>query len=423
MKSVLTNILALLAKLYLWRYRPVIVGVTGSAGKTTTKLAIAAVLETARRVRASGGNMNTELGIPAAVIGDVADRYYRSGGSVLFWLGVVAQGLVGWLHPRSSYPEVLVLEYGADRPGDIARLVAIVPPTVGVVTRVGDIPVHVEFFASPQHVAREKAALVKAVPPNGLIVLNADDLTVLEMRTEAPSAVTTFGFGPGARVHIEGFVAAMDGITFNLTDHATMPVRIRGTISKGAALAAAAAVAVGQHFGIGLAQAAESLSAMRMPPGRMRILPGVKNTTIIDDTYNASPAAMHLALDSVRDLPGRKVAVLGDMKELGEHSPKAHQEIGTMAAMVASVLVCVGEGGRLMREAAANQLPPERLFWFGDSRQAAPEVQRLLRAGDVVLVKGSQSMRMERVVREIMAEPQRASELLVRQSAKWLAEP
>jgi UDP-N-acetylmuramyl pentapeptide synthase len=420
MTGLLARILAVLARLHLWRFRPVVVGITGNAGKTTTKKAIAAVLRTKLRVRSAGGNLNTELGIPATVIGDVADDYYRTGGSPAFWLGVVARGLVGWLRPRSTYPEILVLEYGADRPGDIAHLCALVPPTIGVVTRVGEIPVHVEFFASPKHLAEEKAALVEAVPANGSVVLNADDLTVLEMRAKARSPVTTYGFGPGARVHIEGFAANPGGISFNLTDHATMPARIRGTIGKGAALAAGAAVAVGQYFDIGLAQAAEELSLMATPPGRLRMLAGIKDTTIIDDTYNASPAAVHLALDAVRDLPGRKVIVLGDMKELGEHTTKAHQEIGTMAAEIADVLVCVGEGGRLMKEAASNQLEPEQVKWFDDAVQAAPAVQRLMREGDVVLVKGSQSMRMERIVKEIMAEPQRAADLLVRQSRRWL---
>ena len=421
MTALLASLLSTLARLHLRRFRPIIVGITGNAGKTTTKDAIAAVLSAKFRVRATGGNLNNELGMPATIIADVADEYYRTGGTPLFWAKVFARGVVGWLASSAAYPEVLVLEYGADRPGDIKRMTGLFAPNVGVVTRVGEIPVHVEFFASAQELADEKAALVEAVPTDGLVVLNADDLTVLDMRTRAQSAVTTYGFGAGARVHIDEFVSDVGGIRFNVTDHATMPVRIRGTIGKGAALAAGAAVAVGSHFGIGLAQASEALSRMSPPPGRLRILPGIKQTTIVDDTYNSSPAAVHLALDTIRELKGRKVIVLGDMKELGEHSPKAHQEAGTMAAAIASVLVCVGDGGRLMAEAASNQLPVENIHWFVDSQIAAPRVQRLLRSGDIVLVKGSQSMRMERIVREIMAEPQKASELLVRQSTRWLA--
>jgi UDP-N-acetylmuramyl pentapeptide synthase len=421
MTALLASILTILARLHLRRFRPIIIGVTGNAGKTTTKEAIAAVLSTKFRVRATGGNLNNELGMPATIIADVAGQYYRSGGTPLFWVNVLSRGLIGWLGSRDGYPEVLVLEYGADRPGDIKRMSALFPPKVGVVTRVGEIPVHVEFFASAQELADEKAALVEAVPPDGLVALNADDLSVLDMRTRAQSAVTTYGFGPGARVRIDEFISDGSGIRFNVTDHATMPVRIRGTIGKGAALAAGAAIAVGTHFGIGLAQASEALSQLVPPPGRLRVLSGIKETTIVDDTYNASPAAVHLALDSVRELKGRKVIVLGDMKELGEHSPKAHQEAGTMAAAFANVLVCVGDGGRLMAEAASNQMSAENIHWFVDSQIAAPHVQRLLRTGDVVLVKGSQSMRMERIVREIMAEPHKASELLVRQSTRWLA--
>ena len=130
---------------------------------------------------------------------------------------------------------------------------------------------------------------------------------------------------------------------------------------------------------------------------------------------------MHLAIDTVRTLAGRKVLVLGDMLELGTHSVQAHQAIGTLAATVADVLVCVGESARFYQTAAANQMAPDRIYRFENSRDAAPEVQRLMRSGDVVLVKGSQGIRMERIVKEIMAEPQRASELLARQSVRWLA--
>ena len=141
MKAILSLFLTLSARLYLWRFKPSIVAVTGNAGKTTTKEAIAAVLATKYRVRATGGNLNNELGTPLTIIGDFSDDYYRTGGTLGFWSKVWLRTKLGFFRPRSSYPEILVLEYGADRPGDIARLVRFFPPHAAVITQVGQVPV------------------------------------------------------------------------------------------------------------------------------------------------------------------------------------------------------------------------------------------------------------------------------------------
>jgi UDP-N-acetylmuramyl pentapeptide synthase len=425
MTSILSFILTILAKAYLWRYRPRIIAVTGNSGKTTTKEMIATVLTARYRVRATGGNLNNHLGTPTTIIGDFSSAYYRSGGTLLFWIGVIVHGLFG-LIANPEYPEILILEYGADKPGDIKRLARRFRPHVGVITHIGETPVHVEFFASAQHLADEKSQLIRALLPDGHAVLNYDDLTVLSMRDRSAAPTITFGLGEGADARAVDIRTRMDGqkpfgLTFNLVHGgASMPTVIPRTLGKGAATAAAAALAVAHIFEVGLADVCEAISRAKSPAGRMSIIPGIKETTIIDDTYNASPAAMHLALDTVKDLPGRKVLVLGDMLELGAQTVHAHQSIGNMAGDIADVLICVGERGRHIADAAANQLPQESIHWFADSRSAAGKVQELLRSGDLVLVKASQGMRMERIVREIMAEPARASELLVRQSVLWL---
>jgi len=428
MEALLTRILTFLAGLQLRRYRPRIIGITGNAGKTGTRHAVAAVLAARFRVRSPAANMNTDLGMAAAVIGDFSEAYTRMGGTPRFWLSVLWRGVTGLFGDRDRYPEILVLEYGADHPGDIRRLAARYRPQVAVVTHVGDVPVHVEFFASAKALAAEKAQLVRALPADGAAILNADDLTVLDMRHLGPANDISFGAGDGADVQYTDVHVRMDGagrplgVAMNITTRGrTMPLTVNGVLGRGIAAACAAAVAVGQTCGIGLAEAVQELAAVRPPAGRMRILDGIKQSVIVDDTYNASPAAVHLALDTVRTLPRRKLVVLGDMLELGEHAVQAHQSVGTLAAAFADELVCVGQRGRLIAEAAANQLPPERIHWFPDSREAAPAVQRLMRSGDLVLVKGSQGMRMERIVQEVMADPGNAGTLLVRQSARWLA--
>ncbi len=427
MQTLLAAILVPLARLHLRRFRPRIVGITGNAGKTGTRTAVAAALGVKFRVRSPAANMNTPLGLSAAVIGDFDARYARMGGSPLFWLGVLWSGIAGLFASRAGYPEVLVLEYGADRPGDIKRLAAAFRPHIAVVTQVGPVPVHVEFFASPRELAAEKAQLVKALAIDGHAILNYDDLTVLEMRSASPAPDSTFGGGDGAdfqyadvRVRTDGQGMPV-GVSFNLTsDGSTMPVLVNGVLGRGVAAACAAGAAVAKVVGIGLAEAVEGMASMHTPSGRMRILAGIKGTVIIDDTYNASPAATHLAIETAKSFAGRKVLVLGDMRELGTHATQAHQDIGNLAGDVADELVCVGEKARFMADAASNQMLKERVRWFVDSRAAAPAVQTLLRPGDVVLVKGSQGMRMERIVLEIMAEPERAAVVLVRQSKRWL---
>lgn len=152
------------------------------------------------------------------------------------------------------------------------------------------------------------------------------------------------------------------------------------------------------------------------------MLRGIKHATLVDDTYNASPSAVRLALDTVRHVPAtRHVAVLGDMLELGVHSVSAHQEVGALASEMADVVVAVGDHARHIADSAKSSLPSERVLWFATAREAARPVQELIRAGDLVLVKGSQGMRMERIVEEIMEDPQRADILLVRQSSAWKA--
>jgi UDP-N-acetylmuramoyl-tripeptide--D-alanyl-D-alanine ligase len=219
-------------------------------------------------------------------------------------------------------------------------------------------------------------------------------------------------------------------------------VRIVGSLGKSQAWSAAAATAVGSVLGMNLVQIGEALQNYHGPKGRLKILRGIKNSNIIDDTYNASPASTRLALETLRDLllpssatsesalagrqsevllSGRKVAVLGDMLELGEYSEKAHRDVGVFASEVVDILVCVGSQAKFIAESAQDKLSSDKIFTFENSDNAKPKVRELIREHDLVLVKGSQGMRMEKIVEAIMAEPEYKKELLVRQSRKWLA--
>lgn len=420
-------IVEILAKLYLWRFEPLIIGITGNAGKTSTKEIVGAVVGRIKKVRVGGGNLNNEVGLPFNIISDLSDEYYKNGGGLLFGIKAFFKSIFGLFN--SNYPEVLVIEYGADHPDDMKKLARKYKPHIAVITTIGDVPVHVEYFKNADEMADEKANLVKVLSANDYAILNHDDHRVLSMRSKTKAQVFTYGFSEGSDIRPSDIEYISDdegrpvGVNFKLNQggHFT-PVRIEGSLGKSQAWSAAAAAAIGSVIGMNLVQIDEALRDYHGPKGRLKILRGIKNSNIIDDTYNASPASTHLALETLRDVPAlRKIAVLGDMLELGEHSEKAHRDIGIFASEIVDVLVCIGPLAKLITESASNKLPPDKIFMFDNSNEAKLKVRELVHEHDLILVKGSQGMRMEKIVEEIVAEPSQAKNLLVRQSKKWLA--
>lgn len=426
-KKIIIWKLGIIAKIYLRRYKPQIIAVTGNVGKTSTKEAIATVLARSKRIRSGNGNLNNEFGVPLTIIGDWADNYYEAENTLWFFVRTLVVSFFG-LFFNKSYPEILVLEYGADKPGDIKCLVNKFKPHIGVVTAVGEVPVHVEYFSGPEGVAREKSKLVEALLVSDFAVLNFDDLAVLKMKDRTKAKIYTCGYGDGAMVRISNLESWLEngipeGVNFKINyNDSFVPFKLSGSLGKSQGYAAAAAVAVGLILGMNLVDISEALSEYHGPKGRLRILKGIKNSVVVDDTYNASPTSMHLALETLRDLTGlRRVAILGDMLELGKYTIQAHQEIGNLAGSFVDLLICVGSRAKFIADSAFNQMPAGNIFKFDTSDEAKLKVKELIKEGDLILVKGSQGIRMEKIVEEIMAEPERKKDLLVRQSKKWLS--
>jgi UDP-N-acetylmuramoyl-tripeptide--D-alanyl-D-alanine ligase len=419
--KILRGILRRLARLTIWRYRPGIIGVTGSAGKTSTKMAIKAVLEHDRRVRISSGNLNSDLGLPLTILGDwsaedlaLVSRATPAGTAKLrkmgFWIKVIASSLWRIVFPTSGgYPEIVVLEYGADRPGDIKYLLGIARPNISVITAIGDIPVHVEFYAGPDEVAREKGRLIEYLPSGGFAILNGDDPAVMNLQPRTRARVMTFGFDKTCEVRISRFENRVRdgqpaGISFKL-EHgsAVVPVRIDNVFGRAHAYAAGAAAAIGIVFGMNLVSISDALARYAPPESRMQLLPGIKYTNIIDDSYNASLLAMRSALETLKDLPGkRKVAVLGDMLEIGKYTAEAHETVGRIAAKSADALFTVGPRAKFIAEAARSAgMKRTAIFSFDTTDEARKPVQDFIKKGDLVLVKGSHSMELNKIVEEI----------------------
>jgi len=416
----LQALLAFLSRAVLTRYRPKIVAVAGSVGKTSTTRAVAAVLGRALPTRASAKNHNNEIGVPLTILGEA-----KSGGRSPFaWLGIIWRGYRLAFGPERAYPKVLVLEMATDHPGDLAYLTAIAPPDVSVLTAVSEE--HTEFLGDLDGVAKEEGTIVRAVAERGFAVLNADDARVAATREGLGERAVLFGFGPEARVRAERVSAETAlGTVFTrfdlLIDGVRYPANLSEAIGEGNVYAALAAAGVALAFGLDPASIPYGLAEYQPPPGRLRVMPGIKRTVIVDDTYNSSPRAAELALDTFRSLPveggGRRIAALGDMFELGALTEESHRRIGKAAAESGlDLLIGVGAAAAFLCDAAkAAGMPDERVFHVADAPEAGRFLQERIHPGDLLLVKGSRGMRMERVVKELMAEPERAAELLVGQ--------
>ena len=417
-------ILSFLARATILRYSPRIVGVTGNVGKTSTKRAIAAVLGKAHRIRVAAGNLNNEIGMSLSILGDWSEgelvlisrdqpagtAKYRK---LIFWLKVVAVGSWRIIAKTKKYPEVLVLEYGADRPGDILRLMRIACPDIGIVTAIGDIPAHVEFYPSSEAVAREKGRLIERLTPRGFAVLNHDEERIDDLRDHTRGRVMTYGFEPGSDLRIvrlenRTIESAPVGISFKLDyEGSSVPVRMDGVFGKAPAYAAAAAACVGLIFNMNLVTISEALADYVPAPSRMELLPGIKRTLVIDDSYNASPLSMRAALDTLKDLSApRKIAVLGDMLEIGKYTIEAHESLGGQVAEVADILVAVGARASFIAEAArAAGMKKEHIYTFDTAEDAIQPLTRLMTKGDLVLIKGSRAVGLHEVANVVTAAP------------------
>jgi UDP-N-acetylmuramoyl-tripeptide--D-alanyl-D-alanine ligase len=419
MRKLLQKLLRFFSKSVLKKYKPVIIAVTGSVGKTSTKEAIFHVLKThfgEKEVRRNQRNYNNEIGVPLTIFG-----LETGGSSVFLWFFKFMK--IFWMTIfRTEYPSFLVLEMGADRPGDIEYLVNFVKPKVGVITALGEIPVHVEFFENPQQVAKEKRNLISSLNENGIAILNYDDEAVRQMAEGIQAKVFTYGLKDKADVRATNYDLKVNAngnvseLNFKLEfGGSSVPARLVNVLGVQHLYSALAAAGVGITFNMNLVEIVEALKEFQPLPGRMHLIKGIKNTLIVDDTYNAAMLSMDAALESLKIFENRKkIVVLGDMLEIGEYAPEAHKRIGGKASEIADMIFTVGSRAKFIAEEAIKQgFPENRIFQFMVSDDAAIKVQEEIKENDVILIKGSRAMKMERVVKEIMAEPEKAEELLV----------
>ncbi len=414
-------------------WHPTVIAITGSVGKTSIKEAIATVLSSQFTTFRSWQNYNDLLGIPLSL---------------------------GRLEAQHEYA---VLELGCDHPGEINELCRMVCPQIGVLTNVN--PVHLQYFQSIEHLALELGMLLKCLPDGGHFFYNQDDTNILTLidnykATQQRRTVTLHTFAAMSSTTCESGYPAdaytrQNRVTYVGWDGVRGMVEIAATAAKkihsGSQLQISSHLLGAHHFSTMLAAYQVGLSRGMHPraleyaltnlyplTGRLNPLPGVRNARLLDDTHNASPAAVIAGLATLHALTpaaGQRIAVLGDMLSLGDHEQEAHRTVGRQVACYADYLVTRGERAALIAEAAHQAgLPNERIIMTSTHEDAAQAVWNILehlqqpeiaavaaeqQIQDVVLVKGSEETRMERVVEMLMARPWEAPEKLVRQTPGW----
>ncbi|MEK7652859.1 MAG: Mur ligase family protein [Patescibacteria group bacterium] len=423
LKKLLQRILRIFAKAILKKYQPDIIGITGSVGKTSAKEAVFSVLSRRFKVRKNIKNYNNEIGLPLTIIGA------SSGGrSVWGWVGVLAKALVLLVWKDRRYPEILILEMAVDRPGDMKYLTDLAACRLGIVTHIG--PVHLEFFKTIEKIAKEKSVIVSHLDKNGWAILNCDNQYIYEMKEATKGRVLTFGIKDektdirAAEINFFQNENGVVGLNFKMFYQGNaVPVLLPNILGEHLVYAALCGAATGIIYGMNLVEISQNLRLFEAPKGRLHLINGIKDTLIIDDTYNASPDSVLAALSALArfDSDGRKFAVLGDMLELGEYTEIGHRQVGEEAVgRGVDILITVGERARMIADEAEKRgMDKDKIFSFSDVGNAGRFLQERLETGDLILVKGSQGMRLEKIVKEIMAEPLRAKELLVRQEKPW----
>ena len=396
LKVLLQLILKKCAIRLLRKFHPEIIAITGSVGKTSTKDAVYEVLKSKFDVRKNEGNLNNEIGVPLTIIGAKNVRNF---------LTIFKNTFFGY-----EYPQILILELGADKMGDIKYLTSFIKPKIAIVTRVACS--HLEQFCDLENVAKEKGRLIESLNQDGWAVLNYDDERVRDMTNRINKTNGTnktnkniifYGLEKNADVIASNIKMDLEGLSFEVSykkEKVNISLKIIGRHQVYSILAG---IACGLIYGMDLNEIKNNLKNYQLPKNRTNILKGKKGSIIINDVYNANPESMRAAIDTLIDLAkknNRKVVVLGDMLELGSNSKELHLDIGKYLIHKADVVVLAGKIMKnvfedLKKEFAGN------IYWFKDSIEASLNISNIIGEDDIILVKGSRGMKMERVVESI----------------------
>ena len=359
-----------------WRQQfPVrIIGITGSVGKTSTKELIYAVLSQSFNTLKSAGNRNNEIGLPLTLLE---------------------------LKPEH---ERVVLEMGMYTRGEIALLCNIAQPQVGVLTLIGTV--HLERVGTIEALIAGKRELVESLSADGIAILNHDDPAVMSMATKTQARLLSYGLTPEADLWADEIEShGLRGVSFTLHHQGeSVPMTATSLLGRHSVYTALRAAAVGLAEGMGWEEIKRGITSYR-DPLRLIIVDGIRQSTILDDSYNASPDSTIAALDLLSDIPGRKIAVLGDMLELGSDEIDGHRRVGRKAAQSADYLVAVGKLGQIIGEEALHHGLSSAAIQFADSAESAiPLLQAMIQPADVLLIKASRGLHLDQLVQQLLEQ-------------------
>lgn len=419
---IILEYLRFFAKWKLRRVHPKTIGVTGSVGKTGAINALDTIIAPSLKTKTTFQG-NSESGIPLEILNIRLHDF-----SLFSWLKAMVLAPIR-VFDREIY-DVLIVEMGVDapyEPKNMGYLLKIVTPDIGIILNVA--PVHTQQFqGNVEAIAKEKGLLVTTMSTSGTAIINSDDVRIRNLEKYISSTVKTFGFNKSATFRCVGYTLKKFTTVFTYEhEDKTVTLTFKNQLFIKEYAYMFAAVLLGAcEVGVPLRDAMNRLEKnFRLPPGRLSVLKGEKNSVIIDSSYNASPVAVLAILKLLNDIPcsGKKIAVLGDMRELGILAQEKHREIGMKAAQSADEIILVGP---LMKQFALpeilrSEFPKDRVFHFDTAGDVGQFIlTKRLKKNDLILVKGSQNtIFLEQVVYELMKEKNRAKELLCRQSRYW----
>lgn len=397
-KKTVLSIITWQAKQVLKKHNPVVIGITGNIGKTTTKDSVAAVLS-GLNVRENKKSLNSEFGVPLTILNQ------KTGwSSPSKWFKVILNGFKE-INNR-NYPKILVLEIGADHKGDIKNLMKWLKLDVAVMTQFAEVPVHIENFASKEQMVKEKAYIVKGLKKGGIFIYNSDCKDSVSISEKVREDVKLISFG---QKKADCIAAMIINDIKNRYVHSQVNYKgqkyhliCEGVLGESPVMAGLPAIILADHFGIDIKRGVEFLKTMERAPGRMRLLEGKGGSLVLDDSYNSSPLALMHGLKTVNDtnVIGRKIVILGDMLELGEYTRQEHYKIGAEVKRVAHILVTVGSRAKFIADGAREAgMDDGWILECASSEEAGREVLSILKPGDMVYIKGSQGVRMEKATK------------------------
>ncbi len=417
LRKIVFFLLKRMAKSRLKKFKGKIIAITGSAGKTSTKEAIYTVLNSQFKVKKSEKNMNTEFGLILTIL-DIESGF----SSAFKWSWLIFKAFYNSFFVEHS--EILLLEFGVDKKGDMDELISVVKPDIAVITNI--FPVHLEAdqFSDLQSIFDEKKKIVEGLNEGGIAILNIDNSFLAHYaKRRGKSHTITFGKDKEASYFAEKIKQSIDGINFVIR-HEDKKFEVQAEVlGEHQVYVLMPAIICAEIMRMDLSVALDALKRYSLPPGRMTIIPGKNDSIILDSSYNSSPEALKESLKILKEVgcENRKVAVLGNMNELGDQSKILHEMIGEIIPLYADMLLTVGENAKLFAENSEEHgMKKTNIHVFKTATDASDFFQNHIKKNDVVLVKGSQNgVRLERFVKALMENPLDAKNLLVRQDKSW----